>query len=328
MDRAAWKPYHAGGALLVLLAIVSVLAPEHALEAGSRTWQPVLTELLTSSPDPLPPVTPDPAQTPTGRASDPMVVTILYTLAIPEKAHLRMLRPFPKVGPGCATLLAPPLPVPTCTATEVPLPDAAWIEGVPVRKQLRNLSCESQTATILAAYWGILLEEAQFFAALPKADNPYTGFVGDVDAPPGSLPPVGYGVYAQPVADTLRRFGLDAQARRHMGIQSLKAELAAERPVIVWATYEMWLYPSQFLDSPDGNLFEATPYEHTFVAIGYDEDGLYLIDVWDAQVKHYSYAAFAASWRRFSEMAVTARGTLPTCPADACRSKALSRIAE
>jgi hypothetical protein len=52
----------------------------------------------------------------------------------------------------------------------------------------------------LAAYWGVFIGEAEFVRALPRSDNPHKGFVGDVNAAAGSLPPLGYGVYAGPIA--------------------------------------------------------------------------------------------------------------------------------
>ena len=95
------------------------------------------------------------------------------------------------------------------------LPPSAFVEGVVGHPQEHNLSCESRSATDLAAFWGVTFTEDDFFRRLPKSDNPQRGFLGDVDLPPGSMPPVGYGVYAGPIAANLRSFGLDAQARRN-----------------------------------------------------------------------------------------------------------------
>jgi hypothetical protein len=54
--------------------------------------------------------------------------------------------------------------------------------------------------------------------------------LGDADMPPGSMPPDGYGVYAEPVAAVLRDYGLDARAVYDLGLERLKSELLAGRP--------------------------------------------------------------------------------------------------
>ena len=55
--------------------------------------------------------------------------------------------------------------------------------------QEHNLSCESRSATDLAAFWGVTFTEDDFFHRLSKSDNPHRGFLGDVDMPAGSMPP-------------------------------------------------------------------------------------------------------------------------------------------
>lgn len=190
------------------------------------------------------------------------------------------------------------------------LPPSAMVEGLVGHPQQRNLSCESRSATDLAAYWGTDVTEDAFFRRLPKSDNPQRGFVGDVDMPPGSMPPMGYGVYAEPVAATLRSFGLDADAHRAMSLRTLKQELAAERPVIVWATYDMQLPGTQTWVSSDGETSTVVQWQHTFVVVGYDESGLTLVDAYDGGVRWFSYQTFAPAWDQLNRMAVTVAGPL------------------
>jgi uncharacterized protein YvpB len=176
--------------------------------------------------------------------------------------------------------------------------------------QEHNLSCESRSATDVAAFWGVAFAEDVFFRRLPKSDNPHRGFLGDVDLPPGSMPPTGYGVYVEPVAATLRSFGLDAQARREWDLDSLKAELAAGRPVIVWATYDMQLPGVETWVSADGVTSVVVKWQHTFIAVGYDTDGLQLVDAYDGERKSFSYETFVPAWDQLGRMAVTVRGPL------------------
>ena len=195
-------------------------------------------------------------------------------------------------------------------------PPSASVEGVIGHPQEHNLSCESRSATDLAAFWGVAMEltEDDFFRRLPKSNNPNRGFLGDVDLPPGSMPPVGYGVYVGPIAATLRSFGLDAQARQEWSLDSLKVELAAGRPVIVWATYDMQLPGVETWVSSDGVISVVVKWQHTFIAIGYDEaDGegrLHLVDAYDGATKFFSYKAFMPAWDQLGRMAVTVEGPL------------------
>ena len=190
------------------------------------------------------------------------------------------------------------------------LPPSAFVDGFAAYPQEHNLSCESRSATDLAAFWGGVFSEDDFFRRLPRSDNPYRGFLGDVDLPAGSMPPVGYGVYAGPIAANLRSFGLDAQARLGWDLDSLKAELAATRPVVIWATYDMKLPGVQTWTSSDGATSVVVMWQHTFVAIGYDEGGIHLVDAYDAVPKYFSYDAFAPAWEQLGRQAVTVRGAL------------------
>lgn len=194
------------------------------------------------------------------------------------------------------------------------LPTRAFVEGVVGHRQIRPLSCEARSAVDLAAFWGTPVEEGTFFEALPKSDNPHEGFVGDVDDPPGSLPPGGYGVYAGPIANTLRRFGLDARSYRWFGMTRLRAELAAGRPVIVWATYRMLRPEVASWISGDGSISVIVQWEHTFIAVGYDDRGVYLIDAYDGRTRYYAEDQFVPAWMQLNEMAVTVAGPLEPAP--------------
>jgi uncharacterized protein YvpB len=189
-------------------------------------------------------------------------------------------------------------------------PPAAFVEDVVGHPQEHNLSCESRSATDLAAFWGAAFTEDDFFRRLPKSDNPQRGFLGDVDLPAGSMPPVGYGVYAGPVAATLRSFGIDARSWREWSLDSLKAELVAGRPVIIWATYDMQQPGVETWVSSDGVASVVVKWQHTFIAVGYDEGGIYLVDAYDAGTKYFSYEAFVPAWEQLGRMAVTVSGGL------------------
>ncbi len=176
--------------------------------------------------------------------------------------------------------------------------------------QEHNLSCESRSATDVAAFWGAGFGEDDFFRRLPKSDNPHRGFLGDVDLPAGSMPPLGYGVYGEPVAATLRSFGLEARAQEGWSLDGLKAELAAGCPVVVWATYDMQLPGVETWVSSDGATSDVVKWQHTFIAVGYDEGGVTLVDAYDGETKTFSYEAFTPAWDQLGRMAVTVEGML------------------
>jgi len=188
------------------------------------------------------------------------------------------------------------------------LPPFAFVEGVVGHPQLHNLSCESRSATDVAAFWGVGFAEDSFLRRLPRSDNPQRGFVGDVDLPAGSMPPAGYGVYAGPIATTLRSFGLDARSHHQWHLDGLKAELAAGRPTIVWATYDMQLPGVKTWVSSDGVTSVVVRWQHTFIAVGYDESGIHLVDAYDGVTKYFSYEAFIPAWDQLGRMAVTVEG--------------------
>jgi len=201
------------------------------------------------------------------------------------------------------------------------LPPSALVEGLVGHPQEHNLSCESRSATDLAAFWGVVFTEDDFFRRLSKSDNPNRGFLGDVDLPPGTMPPAGYGVYAGPVAANLRSFGLDAVARRDWSLEGLKAEVAAGRPVIIWATYDMRLPGVQTWTSADGATSTIVQWQHTFIVVGYEADeyvgaggdaggpgGLYMVDAYDAATRYFSYEVFTPAWEQLGRIAVTVQG--------------------
>ncbi len=208
------------------------------------------------------------------------------------------------------------LALPAVVGADPDVPGAAYVPGVVGHRQTRPLSCESRSAVDLAAFWGVSVGEGAFFETLPRSDNPHEGFVGDVDDRPGSLPPGGYGVYARPVANTLRRYGLDANTHRWLGLERLRAELAAGRPVVIWATYRMLRPEMASWVAADGSVSIIVQWEHTFIAVGYDAGGVYLIDAYDARTHYYLNDQFVAAWMQLNEMAVTVSGPLegPTYP--------------
>jgi uncharacterized protein YvpB len=185
-----------------------------------------------------------------------------------------------------------------------PLPGQALLFNLVGEPQSYNLSCESRSASDLARFWGYDVSETRFLESLPRTDNPNHGFVGSPSDPRGGLPPKGYGVYAEPIAALLKKNGLPAHAEMGRGLDWLRQQLAAGQPVIVWATYDFKPQPIQLLKDSRGQQFQAVPFEHTYLAVGYTPQGIYAIDAYDGQRKFYTTAEFEAGWNQLGQMAV------------------------
>lgn len=190
------------------------------------------------------------------------------------------------------------------------LPDYAFVEGLVGRGQTYPLSCESRSAADVAGYWGVVVGETEFFNSLPTSDNPEVGFVGSVYGTWGQTPPNPYGVHSQPIAKTLRDFGVNAVAHKGMTMRQLKTEIANGRPVIVWVIGRVWSGTPIDYKAKDGSVVTVAAYEHSMIAYGYDLSGVYLIDAGSGGRANYSYANFKESWGVLGNLAVSANGLI------------------
>ncbi len=209
------------------------------------------------------------------------------------------------------SLVLPAATQPSIMAARPSLPKVHIIKNIIGRRQTFPLSCESRSAVDLANYWGVKVNEIEFFNALPKSDNPERGFVGSVFGVWGQTPPKPYGVHAKPVANNLGKFGLNAKAHYGMTLDELKFEIANGRPVIVWVVGHVWKGTPKIYIAEDGSEVTVARYEHTMLAYGYDKAGVYLIDAGSGAKRNYGYAKFLISWEVLGNMAVTVMGVKP-----------------
>jgi uncharacterized protein YvpB len=184
------------------------------------------------------------------------------------------------------------------------LPDSAYIYGMSGHAQNYSLSCESRSASDLAAFWGVSISETEFLLALPRTDNPDEGFVGNPNDAWGNLPPHGYGVHAGPVAETLQEFGLEAEAHHDISWDDLREEINAGRPVIVWVIGQMWGGTPVEYKAPDGSTTTVAAFEHTMILTGYSSDAVQVVDAYSGQYQTYWLNTFLKSWAVLDNMAV------------------------
>ncbi len=203
---------------------------------------------------------------------------------------------------------------------EEQLPAKAYVSGVKGHPQTFSLSCESRSAVDWAAYFGVEISEKKFLNHLPRSDNPNQGFVGNPGDPLGNIPPQSYGVYAGPVAALLSQYGLPSQAVYDYDWEQLRAEITADRPVIVWVIGQMWNGTPVKYTASDGEQTTVASYEHTMIVVGYTPKFVMAIDAATGREGTYSLSTFQTSWKVLGRMAVifdTAKETVsPTDDVD------------
>ncbi|HZY41963.1 MAG TPA: LysM peptidoglycan-binding domain-containing protein [Anaerolineae bacterium] len=186
-------------------------------------------------------------------------VSLRHRLSVQQLITLNQLStPIIYVGQKLIAGEAPPLPTP------IVLPDSAQIataQGAAIsgRMQAMPLDCETRSAVDWAGFFGVAIDELTFLSQLPLSDNPETGFVGNVYGVWGQIPPNDYGVHAEPIAAVLRAYHLPAAAHRGTNWDTVRAEIAANRPVIVWVTGHAENYGA-------GQLYTASDGTTTLVA--------------------------------------------------------------
>ena len=195
----------------------------------------------------------------------------------------------------------PPTNTPPPTHTPLP-PAAASIPNIYGGRPSYSLDCESRSAVDWAAYFGVNIDEIGFFNGLPSSDNPNKGFVGNVHGSWGQIPPYDYGIYAKPVAQLLRAYGLEADAVYGLTWQGLQAEIAAGEPAIVWVVGRVARgTPVSYIPS-DGQQTTVVRFQHTVIVTGYDQNNVTVLDgdwVYQRSVKD-----FLDSWSVLGNMAV------------------------
>lgn len=248
-----------------------------------------LTKTISPTPfQPLPTDTPTPTATSTSTSTPTNTATLTPTFT-------------PTVTPT-----TPPTntPIPTAIPADG-LPVSARIDGLVGYAQSYNLTCESRSAVDWARYYGASIEEMKFQSNLPVSDNPEVGFVGSIYDYLGQIPPSSYGVHAPPVASLLRDYGLTASAVKGFTLEKLKKQIANGNPVIVWVIGNVWNGSPVEYQATDGSTVTVAHFEHTAIVIGYDEEGLTLLD--NDLVYWRTYAAFLDSWAVLGNMAVIAK---------------------
>ena len=187
------------------------------------------------------------------------------------------------------------VPTDQATMTEV----ATILTGVPAYRQQRALSCEYASIYIATSAFGAPIPEEDLIAAMPQSTNPHLGFRGDIDGVWGNT--VDYGVYAEALVPTLADYGFDGEVSYGADAATLRAQLDAGRPTIVWLSY--W-GDTGFYEADETGSFKLVPGEHVVVAYGYDAGGVYLANPGNGTLQYYGWDAFLGMWSVMDGMAL------------------------
>jgi subtilisin-like proprotein convertase family protein/uncharacterized protein YvpB len=194
---------------------------------------------------------------------------------------------------------------PTPTPIVGSLPSHASISRISGQPQAMPLDCESRSAVDWANFFGVKIDEYGFFNSLPTSDHPDLGFVGNVWGSWGQIPPYPYGVHAEPVAASLRDYGLNAYAHRPLSWDQLRAEIAAGRPVIVWIVGNVTGGIPEYYETSDDPLSVVARYEHTVIVTAYTSDSVSYLN--GSTIYTRTLNQFLESWSVMRNMAITAR---------------------
>ena len=193
-------------------------------------------------------------------------------------------------------------PTPASESSADNLPTSAYIKGVYGSHQLYTLDCEAQAAVDWARFFGVPISNLQFIDRLPHSDDPTQGFVGNINGTMGQLPPNDYGIYAGPVAEILREYGLNALAVSGWDIQAIKTEIAAGRPVIAWIVNLPFAVETSQYTASNGNTTTVARFEHTWIITGYNAYTFTVIDSeWTYNVKT---STFIERWNALGNQAI------------------------
>lgn len=187
-------------------------------------------------------------------------------------------------------------------ATYAKVPASAILQGYPQLYQQHSLSCEAAVASMAT---GGRLSEQQVLNRMPRNQNPYLGFRGNVDG--GQSLANGlqdYGIYAPPLAKELQSFGYQAETISGTGAEALLRQSIGiqGRPVQIWVTHGLGDY-GEITGYAGGQSFILLNGEHARLAIGYDSYGLHTLDPIDGP-QYNSWAAILAPWSRFNYMGI------------------------
>jgi uncharacterized protein YvpB len=174
------------------------------------------------------------------------------------------------------------------------------IDGIPSVTQWYNLSCEYAAAATVTLYWGNLVSQHTFIAEIGKDANPHVGFRGNINGEFGGIKD--YGIYAEPLVPVLEEHGYKATVFYGTDVARLKSNIRAGYPAVVWITAGKYTERKAYWGEEDGQTYKLVSGEHAVVLYGYDDYGVYVMDVANGGFYHTEWESFLYRWDYFDGM--------------------------
>ena len=180
--------------------------------------------------------------------------------------------------------------------------ESHMLTDVPATPQAWALSCEYAATSAATAMYGTVVTQWRLRASIDTDPNPHKGFRGDITGAPGGT--TDYGVYAEPIAAALHQYGFTHSYVFYGGLDNLRAEIAAGRPVVVWVTGTWKPSSRQVLRDDAGDRYSLIPDEHAVTVYGYDGDGIWVMDPAGPDKYRVSWDRFLTGWDQLDDMAL------------------------
>ena len=189
------------------------------------------------------------------------------------------------------------------------------VYGVQVYYQSHSLSCEETAVSMALTHQGIYLSQDQILAELGadtrpmyrdgngtvRWGNPYSAFVGNVNGSEHNY--TGYQANYPPLVRVAQAHGAWVVAAGHMSAETIYANIAANHPVVVYATYDWGWHPRHDYLSFDGQWIPwigPSADAHVYTAIGVSPWSVLVNDTIRGQY-WVSKSTFEAAYSVFSE---------------------------
>src|ERR1700674_1452493 len=194
------------------------------------------------------------------------------------------------------------------------------VYGVAVYYQSHSLSCEETATSMALTHQGIYLSQDQILQEMPvqggheyvdgngtvRWGNPYEGFVGDVNGSEHNY--TGYQANWPPLVRVARAHGASIVGAGPMSAETIYANIIANHPVVVYATYDWAWHPRHDYLSFDGQWIPwigPNVDAHVYTAIGVSPWSVLVNDPIRGQY-WVSKSAFEAAFSDFGEAIVFA----------------------
>ncbi len=203
---------------------------------------------------------------------------------------------------GFFALMLVALMVPGGTATAAgAVPSSYIMANMPVYAQQWNLTCEYAATSAATLYYGKQISESTFINDIGFDANPNKGFRGRLSGGWGGTGD--YGIYPAPILGVLQNRGFGHSYIFRLDTVLLKYELSQNHPIVIWTVGTWGTAPRYEAEAEDGS-YLLVPYEHAVTAYGYDETGVYIMDVAHGSKYRVGWDTFMRSWGNLDGMAL------------------------